>query len=594
MAFMNPWTEEQIGFLRVKERMRAPTPYGVRYQRERTPFLRGQEEQWQSDREDLTQFSDVFSQACGDQSTFGRMVRAALAALPDIQTVAQLLQKREALRTEQCANLKRFAAIGLRIDRLLADVSARRPWWNAAVLVQVHARLSGENRMTTADCSDEETIRRSFNDSFSLHDVADDAVKDLYAALQGVRIRRSSAENGFTRALCAEHRVPVRRDHTLIVSVDDPLAAQRASSDPRLQFLQRTAFEVVLEPVWPEEVRQLRGDEDVLTEKLAIGEERTLQMVSAMLYPYADALAVCAQAIGRLDDVCARVSVACDEGWVWSQLSSGGAAVLAGVYQPSRRQGWTPCTVTLDRAVSVLTGPNMGGKTATLKTVLLALACHQYGYPVPADSVSAPLFTALRYVGGDAQSLLSGLSSFGAEVVALQEAISLDGAFLCLDEVGRNTSPAEGAALVTGLLETLLDTRRQMTVCATHFTIALPDQMVGYFRMQGVKRGFLAARHGPASASEGIARLSEVMDFTIVPAQDGASPSEGLAVAQWLGLGEDVIERARRRLDRQQEGTLALPGSCTVPRRVRRGRARTTAQHTIPAEQAHFRDKGGE
>ncbi len=550
MEFMNPWTEDQIDFLRVKERMRAETPYGVRYQSERTPFLRGQEKQWRSDREDLLLFNDVFCRTRGSRRPFGRMVRSALAALPDIQTVTQLLQKRESLVTEQCASLKRIAAIGLRIDGLLADAGARRPWWNAAALVQVHARLSGEDIMPATDCSDDETVRRSSDDSFSLRDVADDAVKTLYAALQDVRARRSSAKKEFMRALCADYRAPVRRDHALIISDDDPQAVAEASSDPRLRLLHRTAFEVVLEPVWPEEVRRLLADEETLAETLAEGEENTLRKVSAMLHPYADALAECAQGMGRLDDVCARVSAACEEGWVWSRLNSDGAVVLTGAYQPERRQGWTPCTITLQRPVSVLTGPNMGGKTAALKTVLLALACHQYGYPAPAESVSAPLFAALRYVGGDAQSLLSGLSSYGAEVVALQEAISLDGAFLCLDEIGRNTNPQEGAALVTALLETLLDARRQMTICATHFTVALPAQTADYFRMQGLKREFLKAHGAPVSAPEGIERLREAMDYTIVRAPDGACPSEGLAVARWLGLREDVVDRARRNLDR--------------------------------------------
>ena len=53
MSFMNRWTEEQIAFSRVKERMSALTLYGVRWQRERTPYLRGQEQHWLRDRADL-------------------------------------------------------------------------------------------------------------------------------------------------------------------------------------------------------------------------------------------------------------------------------------------------------------------------------------------------------------------------------------------------------------------------------------------------------------------------------------------------------------------------------------------------------------
>ena len=557
MSFMNRWTEEQIAFSRVKERMSALTLYGVRFQRERMPYLRGQEQHWLRDRADLTLFSGVFSQLRDGERTFGQLVRSLLVSLPDIRTATQLLQKREPLSTEQCANLKRFAAIGLRIDRLLAGVHAQRPWWNAAVLVSVHACLSdprikgGEDNLPATARAVAETVDRVYYDSFSLHAVADDTVRELYATLQSVRARRASAEQRFAHAVSADHRVSVRRDHTLIAAVDDAAAVERLSADPRLRLLQRTSFEIVLEPVWPEEVQRLRANEEILAEQLAIGEETTLRLVSALLVPYADALVACIQGVGQLDDVCARVAAACDEGWVWSRLNPDGAAVLTEVYQPERKQDWTPCTMTIDRTVSVLTGPNMGGKTAALKTLLLALACHQYGYPVPAVAVSAPLFTALCYVGGDAQSLVSGLSSFGAEIVALQEAISLDGAFLCLDEIGRNTNPAEGAALVTALLETLLDAGKQMTVCATHFTVALPAQRVGYFRMQGLKREFLNADAGPVSASEGIDQLREAMDYTIVRVQDGASPRDGLAVAQWLGLREDVIERAKSRLDRQ-------------------------------------------
>lgn len=136
------------------------------------------------------------------------------------------------------------------------------------------------------------------------------------------------------------------------------------------------------------------------------------------------------------------------------------------------RRKAVPNTYKLDpsQLCLMMSGPNMGGKTVTLKTIGLFIALAQAGFPVSAHRVRIPLFENMFFDIGDNQSIENNLSTFSAHASRLSEMTSHadDATFMLLDEIGSGTDPLEGASLAQAVIEYLLS-KKSMVITSTHF-----------------------------------------------------------------------------------------------------------------------------
>ncbi|MGD8850384.1 MAG: endonuclease MutS2, partial [Anaerolineales bacterium] len=179
----------------------------------------------------------------------------------------------------------------------------------------------------------------------------------------------------------------------------------------------------------------------------------------------------------------------------------------------------------------VITGPNTGGKTVTLKTAGLLVLMTASGMHIPATSGSElSLFDAVYADIGDEQSIEQSLSTFSAHISNIIHILknASGRSLVLLDELGAGTDPQEGAALAQALLETFLE-RGVTTLVATHFTTLKTFAHV----TEGVRN---------ASVEFDIDSLQPTYHLTIgLPGRSNA-----LAIAKRLGLEEGVLERARQ------------------------------------------------
>ncbi len=184
----------------------------------------------------------------------------------------------------------------------------------------------------------------------------------------------------------------------------------------------------------------------------------------------------------------------------------------------------------------IISGPNTGGKTVSLKTTGLLALMAQAGLPVPAEDATFPLFTAIFADIGDAQSIERNLSSFSAHVVNVDHISRHAGphSLVLLDELGSATDPEEGAALAVAVASHFL-ALNAWTCITTHLTSL---------------KVYAAQHAGVLNAAVGFNQQTLAPTYELRLGVPGASA--GLNIAERLGMQPEIVAAARAQMTSQQ------------------------------------------
>ena len=188
-----------------------------------------------------------------------------------------------------------------------------------------------------------------------------------------------------------------------------------------------------------------------------------------------------------------------------------------------------------ERRQLIITGPNTGGKTVTLKIIGLFVLMAQSGIPVPASRMEMPVFDAVLADIGDYQSIEQNLSTFSAHVTHIDfiSRIATSQSLILLDELGSATDPEEGAALAVAIADHFLKIGC-ITAISTHHTSL---------------KVFGANSPGVLNAAVGLDEASLKPTYQLKTGVPGASA--GISTAQRLGLNPEIVSSARARLGTQ-------------------------------------------
>ncbi len=184
---------------------------------------------------------------------------------------------------------------------------------------------------------------------------------------------------------------------------------------------------------------------------------------------------------------------------------------------------------------SLITGPNMAGKSTVLRQVALIALMAQMGSYVPATSAELPIFDAIFTRIGASDHLSQGLSTFMVEMTEtaalLREATT--SSLVILDEIGRGTSTYDGLSLAQALLEHLVSEKKSYTLFATHYHELTQLEDCGF----GVKNSHMS-----------VAEKAGEIRFLHVLKNGPATKSYGIHVAKLAGVPKSVIDRAQNLL----------------------------------------------
>jgi len=215
------------------------------------------------------------------------------------------------------------------------------------------------------------------------------------------------------------------------------------------------------------------------------------------------------------------------------ELSETAEFTLLNVRHPLIGEQCVPLTVSLGNGKRgiVITGPNTGGKTVTLKTIGLSHLMGLCGIPILADRGSK--IGCFRYIMadiGDEQSIEQSLSTFSGHLKNITQIVKLadERTLVLLDELGAGTDPVEGAALALGLLEVLLE-KKAMIVVTSHLS---PLKLYCFGRKELIN----------ASVSFDVETLSPTYHLRV----GLAGSSNAFEIAKRLGVPDEVLESAEK------------------------------------------------
>ena len=295
--------------------------------------------------------------------------------------------------------------------------------------------------------------------------------------------------------------------------------------------------------VEPLETIELNNELVRLTEEEAREVHRILREFTARLRTHAPAIASTTKALARLELIFAKAEFAQTFNCVVPRISPDETRrlILREARHPlledilrKQQKAVVPITFDLDheQRTLLISGPNTGGKTVTLKTAgLLALMAHA-GLPVPAAEAEFPLFDEVLADIGDHQSIQESLSTFSAHIVSIRSMLerATPDSLVLIDELGRATDPEEGGALGVAVLDAFR-VRGAFTVASTHL-LAL--------KLYG------ASTAGVRNGSMGFDDAT--LEPTYVLRLGAPGKSAGLDIASRLGLDPALIQDARARM----------------------------------------------
>lgn len=381
-------------------------------------------------------------------------------------------------------------------------------------------------------------IQKSIIDDYTIADDASDNLKNIRrkerSLEQNIHDKLSSMLHSPKFSKYLQDAIITRRNDRYVIPVKEEYRSQVKGFVHDVSNAGSTLF---IEPVsifeMNNEINQLKAQEEIEIEKI-------LQKLSSLFMPYTEELKQDSKVIGKLDFIFAKARYSRDINGITPKINDNKEINLINARHPLiDPDKVVPISLSLGNSFSTLliTGPNTGGKTVTIKTVglLCSMACSGLNIPAKENS-SIYVFDKIFADIGDDQSITNSLSTFSSHMVNIVSIINnaSNNSLVLVDELGSGTDPIEGANLAISILEHLYNIG-SLTIATTHY----PELKNYALTTKGFEN---------ASVEFDVNTLKPTYKLLVgIPGKSNA-----FAISQNLGLPANIIEKAKSMMTTQQ------------------------------------------
>lgn len=381
-------------------------------------------------------------------------------------------------------------------------------------------------------------IQKSIIDDYTIADDASDNLKNIRrkerSLEQNIHDKLSSMLHSPKFSKYLQDAIITRRNDRYVIPVKEEYRSQVKGFVHDVSNAGSTLF---IEPVsifeMNNEINQLKAQEEIEIEKI-------LQKLSSLFMPYTEELKQDSKVIGKLDFIFAKARYSRNINGITPKINDNKEINLINARHPLiDPDKVVPISLSLGNSFSTLliTGPNTGGKTVTIKTVglLCSMACSGLNIPAKENS-SIYVFDKIFADIGDDQSITNSLSTFSSHMVNIVSIINnaSNNSLVLVDELGSGTDPIEGANLAISILEHLYNIG-SLTIATTHY----PELKNYALTTKGFEN---------ASVEFDVNTLKPTYKLLVgIPGKSNA-----FAISQNLGLPANIIEKAKSMMTTQQ------------------------------------------
>lgn len=382
-----------------------------------------------------------------------------------------------------------------------------------------------------------ETLEKKIFDAFlSETEVADNASNELRAIRIRIRKLNDNVRSKLQLFITSPKYSKYLQDNIITVRGDRyviPVKSDCKGTIPGLVHDQSASGSTLF--VEPIQIVELNNElkVELVNEQLEI--EKILRNFSNQIEECADGITYSYNTVVDMDMVFAKAQLARDYKATKPELNEDGVIdIRAGRHPLIDQKKVVPVSLALkkDEKMLLITGPNTGGKTVTLKLVGLFTLMAMSGLFIPAKSANLSIFDGVYSDIGDEQSIEQSLSTFSSHIkntIGILDVIT-DKSLMLFDELGAGTDPGEGAALAVSIAEYLLRVGAKSFI-TSHFNDL---------------KEFSLVTKGVVAASMEFDSNTFCPTYKLVMGAIGSS--NALAIAKKLGLSDEIIENAKSKI----------------------------------------------
>lgn len=524
---MTERTIKNINFDYIFNEVRPITEYGIKKKQEAKPFTKGQEADLKKEFNKIRAFIE---------SDKRRDIIDVLKHIKNIFEILERAKNNQVLDEVELFEIKNFQIQSEKMDKVLKTICID------------DLRLTPIPQLIDLLDPTHEKLN-----TFYIYD-------EYSEKLKNIRNEKKQLEK-YIGLLKKEIKTKIEKKYNIKLNLKNEVTISKAqremmdelSNDSSLRVSGENYLNVIFKIKNSREMDQLEKTMEYLKSYEEEEEFKIRQDISKEIKGYYDLLINNIQIIGETDYLIAKANYAQKTHSVEPEISEEliiearkGRNLKLEKTLKEKHKEYVPIDINLRKNVVCITGANMGGKTVSLRMIGQIAALTAYGMFVPCEYALVCLFDHIFISVGDDQSIEKGLSTFGAEIVNLKEALdySNNRCLILIDELAGGTNPKEGYAITKAVVNYLKKTNC-ITVLTTHYDNVANDDDVQNLQVAGL----VLPGETDLFQINNIEQISKYMDYRLIEVKYSKDiPKDAIKIAKMAGLSKEIIEDAENYL----------------------------------------------